>query len=421
MLGSWNPWWDTGRVPDRDLGHPRAAVEELRPWLARREVVTLVGVRRSGKTTIAYQLIKRLLEEGVPPTNVLMVNLEDPRYEGVTLGEILSTYRQGIGPQGRTYVFLDEVQASKGWERWVLVDYEQKKDVGFVVTGSSSSLVRSELATLLTGRTMTFPIRPLSFPEFLRFRGVDLGSAIGNDRQDMALHHLEQYMEIGGFPQIALEERGSVRKLLTEYFDTILYKDVISPHGVAPERILPVARFLMANIGTPQSLRSMRKATGLSVDTLKAYVRYFEEAHLLLPLASLSHKTKPKAMEQVPSKYYCIDTGLRNAIVDRLTPDTGWLVENAVFLELLRRGRWLHHWKGESEVDFVEGLVPGPWNPINLSYGPTIPEREVRGFEELRRSLRGSVGEPLMLTRDRWETVGGVRYVPVWRWLLGEA
>jgi predicted AAA+ superfamily ATPase len=407
-------------VPERLLGHPRTLVDELRPMLERREVLTLAGVRRGGKTTIAYQLIQRLLDAGVAPGNVLMLNLEDPRYEGVPLGDLLSTYRRGMGPEGRTYIFLDEVQASKDWERWVLVDYEQKKDVGFVVTGSSSSLVRGELATLLTGRTVTFPVRPLSFREFLSFRGVDLSSAIGTDRQDLALHHLEQYLDIGGFPQVALEERGSVRRLLTEYFDTIVYKDVIRPHGVDPDRIIPVARFLMANIGTPQSLRSMRKATGLSVDTLKTYVRYFEEAHLLLPLASLSYTSKPKALEHIPSKYYCIDTGLRNTVVDRFSPDTGWLVENVVFVELLGRGRWLHHWKGEREVDFVEGSVPGPWRPINVSYGPSIPEREVEGFEEVGRSIRGSVGEPLMLTRDRWETSGGVRHLPVWRWLLDE-
>jgi predicted AAA+ superfamily ATPase len=145
-LGSWNPWWDEGRVPERLLGHPRTLVDELRPMLERREVLTLAGVRRGGKTTIAYQLIQRLLDAGVAPGNVLMLNLEDPRYEGVPLGDLLSTYRRGMGPEGRTYIFLDEVQASKDWERWVLVDYEQKKDVGFVVTGSSSSLVRGELA-----------------------------------------------------------------------------------------------------------------------------------------------------------------------------------------------------------------------------------------------------------------------------------
>ena len=112
-LASWNPWWVSGEVPREQLGVPRDVLGSVYPWLERREILSLVGVRRSGKSTILYQMIQMLLDDGVPPANILMANLEDPRLDGLDVGELLSAYRRGTGPTGRTYVFLDEVQVSR--------------------------------------------------------------------------------------------------------------------------------------------------------------------------------------------------------------------------------------------------------------------------------------------------------------------
>jgi predicted AAA+ superfamily ATPase len=417
-LEQWNPWWNTGEVPREQLGLPRNILTKLHEWLEHREILTLVGVRRAGKSAIVYQVIQGLLDEGVSPDNVFMANLEDPRFEGIDLGEILSTYRQGKGPKGRTYVFLDEVQASENWQRWLLVDYEQKKDVRFVVTGSSSSLVRGELARLLTGRTVTIPVHPLSFGEFLKFRGVDLALEVGSDQMDIALHQLERYLELGGFPEVVRVGKGSSAALLTQYFDAILYRDVIHTHTVDPGRLESLARFLLANVGTPQSLRSMARSTGLSVETVKSYLRHLEEAHLVTQVEHLSFKTKPKAREHHPAKYYCVDTGLRNTVTLRPTPDIGRLVENVVCSELVRRQSRPHYWRGRHEVDFVQGLRPELMMPINVCYGDEVPEREYAGIEEFRTSVRGDVGQPLLLTRAIVGTIEGIEHMPVWQWLL---
>ena len=419
-LASWNPWWDEGEVPRRLLGLPRDILGEMFPWLERHTILNLMGVRRSGKTTTLYQLAQMLLDEGVPPSNILFVDLEDPRLEGVNVGDVLSAYRRGSGPKGRTYVLLDEVQVSKGWELWLKVDYEQKKNVAFVVSGSSSSLVRGELATALTGRTHTFHIHPLSFREFLSFRDVRLDDEVGSDKRDIAIHQLEAYMELGGFPEVVRASGSSSVAILDRYYDAILYRDIVLPHGVDPRKLESLAGHLLAGIGSPHTLRSLSKATGLSVDTVKTYLWHMEEAHLVRRVDHLSYKTKPKARERRGSKWYCVDTGLRNAVVLRHSPDTGALVENVVHAELVRRNARVQYWTDRREVDFVVGMAIRPMTPVNVSYGDAVPARELEGLEEFRSYSRTRVEDALLLTKDSWEKVGGVQKLPVWRWLLGE-
>jgi predicted AAA+ superfamily ATPase len=419
-LEGWNPWWDSGEVPREQLGIPRDILKELYPWLERREILSLVGVRRSGKSTILYQMIQMLLDDGVPPANILMANMEDPRLEDVDVGQLLGAYKQGSGPQGRIHVFLDEVQVSAGWERWLNVDYEQKKDIRFTVTGSSSSLVRGEMARVLTGRTVTHHIHPLSFKEFLSFRDIDLAKEVGSDRGDIAIHQLEAYVELGGFPEVVRAGKAMSTSLLVGYFDAILYRDIIHLHGVDPQRLESLATYLLANIGSPQTLRSLSKATGLSVDTVKTYLGYMEDAHLVWKVEHLSFKTKPKARERQGTKWYSVDTGLRNAVVKRTSLDTGMLVENVVHAELKRRDHMVHYWKGRHEVDFIVGPLTGPVLPMNVTHGNSVPPREWEGLNEFRESVKVKKETPLLLTRASSGEEGGVHQSPVWRWLLAE-
>jgi predicted AAA+ superfamily ATPase len=420
VLESWNPWWNRGEVPRRFLGMPRDITGDLFPWLERQTIISLLGVRRSGKTTVLYQLVQMLLDDGVPPANVLFVDMEDPRLDGVNVGDVLSAYRRGSGPKGRTYILLDEVQASKAWELWLKVEYEQKKNVALMVSGSSSALVRGEMATSLTGRTTTFHIHPLSFREFLSFRDVRLDEERGSDRDDLAIHQMEAYIELGGFPEVVIGGTAASVSTLDRYYDAILYRDVVLPHGVDPRKLESLSGFLLAGIGSPHTLRSLSKATGLSVDTVKKYLGHMEEANLVRRVDQLSYKTKPKAKEQLGTKWFCVDTGLRNAVVLRHSPDTGKLVENVVHAELVRRRAHVRYWANHHEVDLVVGMMTGPLTPVNVSYGDTIPQREVEGLEEFRSYSRARVADRLLLTKDTWEGGGDVQKLPVWRWLLGE-
>ena len=417
-LDDWNPWWSEGRVPAHLTGLPRDILGEVDRWMEDRFVLTLVGVRRSGKSTLMYQLIAGLLDRGVPVENVLMVNLEDPRFDGDSVGDILAEYRQRMDPDGRMYIFLDEVQLVEGWERWVYSEYERRRDVKFVVTGSSSTVVRSELATLLTGRTFDFTVRPLSFPEFLRFRGVDPGGLSQAKRRDSILHHLDAYMDVGGFPEAILAGGTSPVATLQGYLDAILYRDVVYRHGVDAMKLTRLATYVLTNIGTLQSNNALAKACDMSTDTVSTYLWHMEQAMLLVPVGPLTFKTKPKTRAQLPTKYYCVDTGLRNAVARGVSTDEGHLAENVACIEMMRRGERPWYWRNNGEVALVTGGRPGKLSPVNVCYSDRLPSREYEALASFRRHVRPPLGEPLLLTRTTEGTDRGVQHVPLWRWLL---
>jgi predicted AAA+ superfamily ATPase len=421
ILADWNPWWVSREVPDPLHRLDRDIVGLIMPMMGQEEILTIVGVRRSGKSTILYQVVRRLLAQGAPPENVMLVNMEDPRMAGASVGDVLATYRQMKNPRGRSYILLDEVQSSAGWERWVLLDHERRKDVKFIVTGSSSALVRGELARLLTGRTRTVRILPLSFREFLAFRGARLDVLSGSELRDVAINQVGRYLEAGGFPKAVLDDDANRAQTLRDYFDTILYRDVVHNHGADPEKLETLATYVLDNAGTEQSFRALEQATRVSVVTVKEYLRHLGEAFMLIDVWPLTFKTKPVTVERLPHKYYCIDTGLRNTVSSRRSSDLGRLAEGAVCLELVRRGERPRYWRNDGEVDFVCGHRPGRLAPVNVCYTDDVPEREARSLGSFRSHVPPPFEEPLMLTRSTEGSEDGVRRQPLWRWLLAGA
>ena len=156
------------------------------------------------------------------------------------------------------------------------------------------------------------------------------------------------------------------------------------------------------------------------METVKTYLGYLEDAHLVHRVENLSFKTKPKARERMGMKWYCADTGLRNAVARRSALDEGMLMENVVLNELVRRGETAQFWKGTREVGFVVGPHTGPFTPINVCYGEKIPTREVEGLYEFRKVPRIDVTDPLLLTKSTHSDDEGIAKAPLWRWLLKE-
>ncbi len=417
LLDGWNPWWSSGEIPARLVGIPRDQTAPIARLMDAEEIISIVGVRRSGKTTIMYQLAQRLLASGIAPENVLWVNFEDPEFIGVNLGEILSAYTRAKGPTGRRYVFLDEVQVSQGWQRWVLREYERKRPFKFIVSGSSSLLVRTELARLLVGRDFTVPVTPLTFPEFLRFNNETFQGLVGSERQDRAIYWLERYLATGGFPEAVLRPGEDLWGTLRHILDTLLYREVVHPHGVSAPDLEAVLSFILSNVGKPLTLNNISDDAGPSVNTVKSYILYLSEAMLLTPVPPLSYTTKPSMRRRLAYKYYCIDTGLRGVASTSRTGDLGRLVENVVCVELLRRGQTPEYWRGRHEIDFIVGPWPGTITPMNVCYSDEIPGREYEGLREFKGPKVGSVAKPIILTRTKEGEEDGVNHTPVWKWL----
>ncbi|MFH0923980.1 MAG: ATP-binding protein [Candidatus Falkowbacteria bacterium] len=350
ILDKWNFW--NQKI---DTGFRRESyLKKMNKLLAMTEVVALTGVRRSGKSTLILQIIQELIAKGVNPENTLYVNFEDLNFsDNLTvkfLGKIFDAYLEFFDPKEKIYIFLDEAQLVNEWERFVVSLYDRRVNVKIFVTGSSSKLLMGEISTLLSGRYVSEIIYPLSFAEFLDFRKEKYTPLI---KRPKLYNYLREYIEFGGFPKVVIEKEKYGKKiLLMEYFNSILERDILLRHSIKNEKdIKEIAGFALANISSRISTYRIEKDFGISNPNARRYFGYFQEAFLLQFATFFSYSVKKQIYN--PQKVFCIDTGLRNAVSFKFSEDIGKLMENIIYLELLRKKESPYYWEGKGEIDFV--------------------------------------------------------------------
>lgn len=420
-LTDQNPWWTAGKVPDVLRGYKREEYTPLLKSVDLPEVTIITGVRRSGKSTIMYQMVDALITSGYKPDQILFVNLEDAKLTNDSLEDIYNTYRQRINPEEKAFVFLDEIHRREKWEQWIRRQYDLHSGCKFVASGSCSYLLKKEYSTLLTGRNITFEVYPLSFSEFLSFRDIQISiqkakrGIITTKDKHRIFHALDEYLRYGGFPAVTLRDTFFKSSLLAQYFDDILYKDIIDRYNVNSRKAKDLALYLMTNFTGLISLRSIRSALGLSYTSIYDYLSYFNEAYLIFALEHFSYSYKEQ--KTMPSKSFCIDGGLRNAVSFTFSKDEGKLVENLVYIELKRRRKHVYYWKGKGEVDFLIKQSDQSLTAINVSYTDHIHEREINTLHECSKAFR-KVKNKIIITRDTTKEEDKVQCIPLWKWLL---
>ncbi len=394
------------------------------------KVVTLTGVRRSGKSSILLQAIEQL-RQTVPREQIVYLNFEDERLDLATheLDLIVQAYRE-LYPAldlAQCYFFFDEIQNIPRWELFVR-RLDDSVSRHLFITGSNSKLLGSEIATALRGRTLRYEVFPLSFGEYLAFQGIlpDLHSS-----QSVALINVafEQFMLHGGFPEVVLLDDDNIRrKLLTEYFDVMIYRDLIERYQ---ERNVQALKFFLRRciegVTSPLSINKIHnelKSAGFRVskDTLHQYLEQANAIYLL----QLAYKYDPSLVrrELGDKKAYIVDNGLINAFSWRAGQDKGKLLENLMAMELRKQGLELLFVKGAQECDFVVQQPTGELLPMQVCYelgDPTTRARKVAGLLAACRFC--GVQQGVIVTRDedaQWQEDDGVtiKVVAAWRYLL---
>ncbi len=420
-LNEWNPWWEKKKLITQLMGKPRPHYRLLLDSVKIKEITIITGIRRAGKSTLMYQMIDALLKKGIDPNHILFVNLEDKKLAKDSLDDIYLSYRKDINPDKKAYIFLDEIHRKEEWESWIRKKYDLKTDNKFVISGSCSYLLKKEYSSLLTGRNLTFEIFPLSFEEFLLFRNIkidknNLKKGILLEKTKLSvLRSLKEYLHLGGFPEILFKSKDYKIKVLGQYFDDILYKDIIDRYNLNSQKTKDIALFFMTNFTGFISLRSIRNAVGISYDTVKDYLSYYKEAFLFFTLDHFSYSFKEQ--KTLASKIYCIDNGLRNSVSFKFSKDEGKLAENLVLVELKRREKDVYYWKNKGEVDFIVKNKDTSLTAINVSYTNEINEREVKSLLEFKREYK-KVKELVILTKDAEKKEKGISFIPLWKWLL---
>lgn len=425
-LADWNPWWETGQVPLELKGIQRSYTNELITLAEEREVKILTGVRRSGKSTLFYQVIDWLLSvKNIPPQQILLVNFEDSSLEKAGIEGIFEAYQTSFGLQASSWVFLDEVNRQQQWERWVRKWYDLKRNLHFFVTGSSAHFLKEEFATLLTGRNFTVEIYPLSFKEFLMFSAVELPPlhALSTSAANNLKYHFNQYLKSSGFPEAFAKKNTIYRLLLNQYFEDILYKDIVARHGANYQKLKDIALYLLTNHANLFSLRTVRGWLEMGINTISEYVGYLEDAWLIFQSSKYHFSYKKQLVN--PKKIYAIDIGLRNVVSFRFSEDLGRDLENLVAIELKRRGKEFYYWKNSrgAETDFLvhEGAkITSAFQVCAKLDDPKIRQREIAGLLAAMHEFNLKEGLILTLDETAVEKIDNkiIHLQPIWQWLL---
>lgn len=419
-IWDWNPWWDKKESIKELTGQPREELSQLLITLDDSKVTIISGVRRAGKTTLMYQMISYLLEKGVNPFNIIFLGLEDPAFVGKDLTTLISEYRKEHTPKGKIYLFLDEIQSMEGWERVIRKEIDTRKEAKIVISGSSSTLLSGKHSAVLTGRNLTYMISPLSFKGFLAFMGERISTKkLHGKTAERVSGLLRRYLDLGGFPEVVLQHQELRRATLNQYFNDIIFRDIIHLQRADPRKVHTLASYLLLNVGNTITLSSLRRALGLSYDAIRDYLHYLEEARLFHFAKQFTFSPKPKPAEAGKMKVYCADVGLARAVHGRHSRDYGRFAENAVYLELLARGLAPGFFRGRKEIDFVALTQDKKVFLVNVTMTDKVPKREFDGIKEFIEKYPRSRTESVILTDDLEDEINGIKLKPLWKWLIG--
>jgi uncharacterized protein len=395
----------------------------------------VVGMRRSGKTYFLYQQIGERIAGGVDRERLLYFNFEDERLLPLTAADLSripeAFYRRSPGNREHLcWFFFDEIQNAQGWETFVRRLLETER-VALVLTGSSARLLSREIASSLRGRSLSTEILPFSFGESLRHEGVELPERWppGARLRSLLEHRLERYLETGGFPEVQGIDQELRVRVLQEYVDVVIFRDVVERHGVEnlpalrylERRLLasPAGRFSVSKLFNDLKSQGMRVAK----DSLYEYLAHLEDSFLLATLAIASPSARVRQVN--PRKCYPIDPALSAALSFRASGDVGHLLETVVYLELRRRRRSLGYVVTSSgyEVDFLAEDLKGGLELIQVCAeleDPATRQRELRALEEAIAETSSERATLVTLREEGTVELAGrpLHIVPAWRWLL---
>jgi len=310
----------------------------------RRDVIKVItGIRRCGKSTILSQFRDHLISSGVPEASIITVNFESMRFSWIKDAAMLHEFfEENVSGEETTYFLLDEIQHVKDWEIAVnslRIDH----DADIYITGSNSKILSSSLSKDLTGRFFEISAYPLSLREFMELNEID--------NEDAAL---ERYMEFGALPAITSDYYDEdAKNMLTGIYNSILFNDIIGMNDIRDPTLLEnIVRFLLDNIGNTVTAASISKYTGKDDAMVGRYLKAITDSYLFYKAES--YDLKGKKLLKTQAKYYCADLGLRNVITGEQYGDKGRMIENVVFMDLLRSGYSVKVGKyGDKEIDFT--------------------------------------------------------------------
>jgi hypothetical protein len=414
--------------------------EKGTPELVKREInipkevplkrsISIIGPRRVGKTYTMFQIIKSLLEDKISINQIIYINFERTDLEGSNtkdLTNMMETFYE-IYPQNKnkkTWLFLDEIQNVEKWEKFIrtVIDHE---NVQVFISGSSSKLLSKEIATSMRGRTITYTILPFSFTDYLITEKIETRKYLSTSEKSRMINELKSYVENGGYPEVIFYPKEK-EKILLDIVETTIHRDVIERYKIRNTKLLKLLiRSLISSSVREFSVHKFYnfiKSTGMkaSKNSLYNYVDALTDVFFVFLVRRFAYSYKE--IEQSLPKIYLIDNGI---LTSNGIKDYGRLMENLVFIELIRRGKDVYYYKSTDgkEVDFVilkRGEVKELLQVAFSLDDMSTKEREIKPLLKASKELKCN---NLLIITDNKEGLERIKekkikYIPLWKWLL---
>lgn len=316
-------------------------------------VKILTGVRRCGKSTILKMIMEKLkTERGIPEEQIVSCRFDSMEYEDMTAKEMYAWLKEQLSPDGKTYLFLDEVQEIRGWEK-VVNSLASDFDVDLYITGSNSRMMSSEISTYLTGRYVSFRIFTLSFGEYLMFK--EKYTDVGDPKAE-----LKNYVRLGGFPAAHLQaySQDEIYTIVRDIYNSTIFSDIVKRNQIRKiDQLERVVKYTFNNVGNTFSAKSIAdylksERRSLDNETVYSYLEKLEKAYLLHRCSR--YDLQGREILKTQEKFYLADVSLRYSVLGYNTDSAASSLENIVYLELCRRGYTVNIGKtGDGEIDFV--------------------------------------------------------------------
>lgn len=417
ILSDFNPWWAKGTVPEMLLGdRERPVVTAIKDNLDLRFIVLLYGLRRVGKTTALYQTIRHLLGKNTNPYNILYFSFDDEKAE---IRDIIREYEEKIlkkrisGCKGRVFAFFDEIQKVKDWQNKVKTLYDLNPNLKIFLSGSASASIQRGATESLAGRMVSIFVNPLSFSEFLEWKGVKADTKRPEITQRDMQPLLMDYLRKGGFPEITHEERdGAIRSYVKDtVIERIIYKDIPQEFEL---KDLGLMKFLIEsfirNPGAILNVEKLSRELGKSKITIGNYIEYLEFSLLITQIKNLRQNLLVSSRKG--RKVYPTNTALCFAYLSDFYSDR--VLEKVAEVAVAGHIAAKYYYRNGFEIDFVDKRGKDAI-PVEVKYGK--PEQhQITQFMQKFNVKKGVIVSKETIQPDR----NGLEITPLWLFMLRE-
>jgi len=471
ILNKYNPWWNNKPIsPSKINDFKRGDFHVVKKLLARKEIVSIIGPRRVGKTIVIHQLIKDLLDNGINPKNILYLSVDEVELTsgGAELKDILQAYSKYIVKtpldelQNIHYLFLDEIQEIPDWEKILKNWYDLGYNLKFIISGSSSIWISKGTEESLLGRIKSTIMMPLKFSEILRYRKIipeDFYKTRGEIREALILSvqesnseiffnaiekfmgditplkskidvELDRYITLGVYPEFLNEtDYSQISETVRDKIKLIFFKDIIRYFKIRNPTVLEdLFKLIAKDSGASFNVANTAKNLDIQRPTLRDYLKYLTKAYLIQSSQFYSFSRKKRIRKQ--EKIYVLDAGIRNGVIDYLddtlikdAKELGAVVEGILFDHLIRFKFNLEkgpepevfHWRNKREIDFILIVKRNPV-PIESKYRKTITNEVIETLEEFIEDNKSPLG--IIVTKEEFSIKNKIIMIPLWAFLL---